>query len=398
MSKMPEPGLRQYSTNHLLGEGYWVWLIPLSTGPISIGVCADPRIHPFEQISELDRMLEWLRRHEPQLAAAIEPRRDEIEDFLRVEDFAYGVDQAYSTDRWSLVGEAAAFADPFYSPGSDFIGYGNTFTTDLIARDLDGEDIAERVDFYNDFYQRAFAHVISKYEDHYPTMGQPAVMWPKLTWDSLINHYAQTLLMIQNRLTNLEFMKSVDDDVEAVYRLHARVEQLLLDWRDMENEVRPYSGGIGFHPLLRATLAVAREWGDDDLRDEMRHQREAAEAMAVVVFHHAAEAVLPEAPDPERPINPYAVSMHPERWEEDGLYDEPGLTLAQAKEATDFPAFPGGAPGGGPPVGVGGPPPGVPPGVGGPPPGVPPGVGGPPPGVPPGGPPPGVGGPPPGRS
>ena len=46
--------LRQYSTNHLLGEGYWVWLIPLSTGPISIGICADPRIHPFEEINELD--------------------------------------------------------------------------------------------------------------------------------------------------------------------------------------------------------------------------------------------------------------------------------------------------------------------------------------------------------
>ena len=66
------------------------------------------------------------------------------------EDFAYGVEQAYSTDRWTLVGEAAAFADPFYSPGSDFIGYGNTFTTDLIARDLDGEDIGERADYYND--------------------------------------------------------------------------------------------------------------------------------------------------------------------------------------------------------------------------------------------------------
>ena len=69
MGKMSEPGIRQFSTNHLLGEGYWVWLIPLSSGPISIGVCADPRIHPFEEISELDRMVDWLKRHEPQLGA-----------------------------------------------------------------------------------------------------------------------------------------------------------------------------------------------------------------------------------------------------------------------------------------------------------------------------------------
>ena len=34
------------STNHICGEGYWVWLIPLSSGPISIGIVADPRFHP----------------------------------------------------------------------------------------------------------------------------------------------------------------------------------------------------------------------------------------------------------------------------------------------------------------------------------------------------------------
>ena len=125
---MSEPGIRRYSTNHLMGEGYWVWLIQLATGPISIGVCADPRSHPYEEINELDRLLGWLRKHEPQLAASVEQRQEDIEDFLRVRDFAYGVKQAFSTDRWSLVGEAAAFADPFYSPGSDFIGYSNTFT------------------------------------------------------------------------------------------------------------------------------------------------------------------------------------------------------------------------------------------------------------------------------
>src|SRR4051794_2343040 len=95
MAKQSEPGLRQFSTNHLLGKGYWVWMIPLSSGPISIGICADPRFHPFEEINELDAMLDWLGRHEPQLAASIKPRMNDIEDFLRVEDFAYGVEQAY---------------------------------------------------------------------------------------------------------------------------------------------------------------------------------------------------------------------------------------------------------------------------------------------------------------
>ena len=72
------------------------------------------------------------------------------------EDFAYGVERVFSPDRWCLVGEAAAFADPFYSPGSDMIGYGNVFAGDLVARDLEGEDIGDRLDYFNELYFRIF--------------------------------------------------------------------------------------------------------------------------------------------------------------------------------------------------------------------------------------------------
>ena len=75
-----------------------------------------------------------------------------------------------------LVGEAGAFADPFYSPGSDFIGYSNTFSADLIARELDGEDISERIEYYNDFYQRTFASVLSRYRGPVSGLRQPARM------------------------------------------------------------------------------------------------------------------------------------------------------------------------------------------------------------------------------
>ena len=34
---------RWLSTNHLMGPGYWVWLIPLSSGATSVGIVADPR-------------------------------------------------------------------------------------------------------------------------------------------------------------------------------------------------------------------------------------------------------------------------------------------------------------------------------------------------------------------
>src|SRR5205085_2277596 len=36
---------RYWSTNHLMGRGYWVWLIPLSSGATSIGIVTDEAIH-----------------------------------------------------------------------------------------------------------------------------------------------------------------------------------------------------------------------------------------------------------------------------------------------------------------------------------------------------------------
>ncbi|MGH8574976.1 MAG: NAD(P)/FAD-dependent oxidoreductase, partial [Gammaproteobacteria bacterium] len=54
LERIPKRGMRRLSTNHLMGEGYWVWLIPLASGPVSIGVVADPRFHPYAEIDNLD--------------------------------------------------------------------------------------------------------------------------------------------------------------------------------------------------------------------------------------------------------------------------------------------------------------------------------------------------------
>jgi flavin-dependent dehydrogenase len=383
MARMSEPGIRRYSTNHLMGEGYWVWLIQLATGPISIGVCADPRFHPYEEINELDRLLGWLRKHEPQLAASVEQRQEDIEDFLRVRDFAYGVKQAFSTDRWTLVGEAAAFADPFYSPGSDFIGYSNTFTTDLVTRDLDGEEIGERASYYNELYQRLFEHVISRYRDSYPVFGNPWVMCGFLTWDFYINHVGNVLLFTQNRLTDFDFMKRADEDMERLFKLNINMHKLFREWHELERKPRDPEMLATFPVLVSGLVGLVKEYPDDEaLLEELRTQVRNAEAMAVAIFNHAAK-VLPEPPPTDRPLNPYALGLDPEKWEADGLFESPGITIEQARAAIV------GLDGlwdsslslvGGPPPGVGGPPPGVggpPPGVGGP----PPGTGGPPPGI-----------------
>jgi 2-polyprenyl-6-methoxyphenol hydroxylase-like FAD-dependent oxidoreductase len=390
LSRMRQVGLRQYSTNHLMGEGYWVWLIPLGSGFISIGACTDPRVHPYEELRTLEGLFDWFDRWEPQLGAAVRPRIGEVEDFLTLEDFAYGVERIYSPDRWTLVGEAGVFADPFYSPGSDLIGTSNIFTCDLVEHDLAGEDVTERVEFYNDFHLRTFQSVLARTENQYLLMGHHRVILPKLSWDAVLNHYGTTFVIVQNRLGDYEFLKSVRADIEQIYTLNIRMQQLFLDWHRLDRT--EWTEEIGQIPparvLIEALVAIIQPHDDDGLRGHLKRQLKTSEAMAVQIFHKAAET-LPTQPDPGRAINPYAVGLEPESWEADGLYDEPGLTLEAAVEITgplqaffvDTAAF---APPPGPPPGMAGrPPAGV--GAGGPPPGVP--AGGPPPGIPAGGPP-----------
>jgi hypothetical protein len=103
---------------------------------------------------------------------------------------AYGSEHFLSADRWALIGEAATAADPLYSPGLDFVALENDFTTDAIARDLEGEShdaLAERVDLYDRFL--AFRHqaVMRLYRGQYGLLGSYELM--RLKWDFDIASY-----------------------------------------------------------------------------------------------------------------------------------------------------------------------------------------------------------------
>src|SRR5204862_7282189 len=110
-------GLRWLSTNHLMGAGYWVWLIPLGSGSTSFGIVADANLHPFSRINRFERAMDWLNEFEPQCAKAVEAHADGLEDFLALQHFAHACGRVFSPERWAMVGEAGVFTDPFYSPG-----------------------------------------------------------------------------------------------------------------------------------------------------------------------------------------------------------------------------------------------------------------------------------------
>jgi flavin-dependent dehydrogenase len=331
IERVDERGFRKLATVHLLDQGYWVWLIPLASGPHSIGVCADPRFHPFDRINEFDKLMDWFREHEPQLAAAVEPRRNEVMDFLVIEDFSYASSQTFSNDRWTLVGEAGGFIDAFYSPGSDFIGYTNNFSRDLICRDLDGEDIEERTEFYNFFFYQLFDPTIALYKDQYQFFGNPQVMLAKNLYDNTAYFSTLAYMFLHEKMTDLDVLAEVVDQFQTVIPLLARVQELFRDWHQLDQ--RKWEGvsilSKEFTPMIERQRELSEPFEDEAFAKRAIENIQLLKALAIWLFYKAA-ANLPEPPDPEARINALGISLHPEKWEEEGLISDDGMTLAEA--------------------------------------------------------------------
>ncbi|MEM7784905.1 MAG: tryptophan 7-halogenase [Planctomycetota bacterium] len=177
---------RWYSTNHLMGKGYWVWLIPLASGSTSMGIVASSDVHPMSEFNTFDRALNWLEKYEPQCHAAVNQHLDHLQDFCALKNYSTECDQVFSANRWGITGEAGFFHDPFYSPGSDFIAFANTFLTDLIWRDMTWRGHRIRAYSYDKIFKRFYYGTLSAYQDQYQMFGNPVVMPVKILWDYLV--------------------------------------------------------------------------------------------------------------------------------------------------------------------------------------------------------------------
>jgi flavin-dependent dehydrogenase len=333
--RMEERGLRQLSTNHICGEGYWVWLIPLSSGPISIGIVADPRFHPWERMNTLEAALEWINEHEPQLGESLEARRDQVEDFLKVADFSYGTKRSFNGgDRWCLVGEAGPFLDPFYSPGSDYIAMSNTFTTDLVTRELDGEDVAERAEAHNDLFLNAYRVHLTFYEGQYEFWHNPLVMNVKIGGNNILYWGTLGLLHFHRKFTDLDFMAAVRPDLERIWAITRALEAMYREWNQLED--REWRNALvattGFPAMFERHLDMVGGYDDETLKKKLASTADLMEAYAVLAFSRAATALPDGGPDEDQKINPYAISLDPDRWESDGLFNGEGLSVLEARE------------------------------------------------------------------
>ena len=85
-----------------MGPGYWVWLIRLASASISIGIVTDPHPAPLRADEPLRAGPGMAALNTSRSApASLEEHRDKLQDFKVLRNYAYGVEQVYSADRWA---------------------------------------------------------------------------------------------------------------------------------------------------------------------------------------------------------------------------------------------------------------------------------------------------------
>lgn len=319
---------RYCSTNHLIGEGYWVWLIPLSSSHTSIGIVTSQDIHPLEHYHTYEKAYKWLEKHEPVLFAHLKGRQPK--DFMKMPKYSYSSTQVFSLNRWACVGEAGVFIDPLYSPGSDMIAIGNTLTTEMIRLDVEGKLTEKMVNYANSIFLTFNEQISTIIRRNYKLLGKSSlIFFTKLIWDAFTFWSIFMPMTLNPVFLDPDGMGELQIFVSDFFALSKRVYQLLDDWATKsmnggEFELLDYLESLPFGKELRQRNLKKFDKTLQEIKDEYLVTFELFEELAQVFFLLAVEDTMPEKLDMfQSPVwlNAWAIGLDAEQWERDGLFE-----------------------------------------------------------------------------
>lgn len=319
---------RWQSTNHLMGKGYWVWLIPCAPDNTSVGIVTAEAIHPIESYGlSYDTAMAWLRTHEPLVAEALEGR--ELMDFLKLKRYSHKSNQVFSLDRWACTGVAGFFADPYYSVGSNMIGFANGFIVQMIKMDRAGTLTQEYVDHANRYLLTLNDFLTDTIQRGYPNHHIGPIMALKTIWDYYIGWGTTDPQFYHETYLDPTLSKIMSGVISRIVVTQARMMKLFEDWGQRTDTTSYTFGFIDYIedlPTLKQLHVRNLPPKTDDFRtllDNVRDVVDRIEELAHVIFFLAVRDVLPEAVDrfaSQRWINTEAISLDPERWQREGLF------------------------------------------------------------------------------
>jgi flavin-dependent dehydrogenase len=171
---------RGLSTNHFTGPGYWVWVIPLPGGDVSVGVVWDERLCELPSGGSLEERFDAFMASFPAGRELLEGATRVEGDLHALKALPYSVTRVLD-DGWAAVGDAAGFIDPFYSPGLDWAALTITKSVALIGRALregpGGSADASAIARHNREFTVGFSRWFEAlYRDKYYSMGDAELM------------------------------------------------------------------------------------------------------------------------------------------------------------------------------------------------------------------------------
>ncbi len=164
------------ATNHIVGKGWWCWIIPLPGGDFSVGVVWDRTEFDLPAGNSLaERLKSHLLSHPVgrlmfQQAEAIE------DDLYYYKGLAYHASEV-AGNRWVIVGDAAGFIDPLYSQGLDYCGHTVYAAVDAVTTGLKGDCPKAKLAYINEAYPRSYRYWFEAlYKGKYVYLGDAELM------------------------------------------------------------------------------------------------------------------------------------------------------------------------------------------------------------------------------
>ncbi len=182
---------RRLGTNHFVGLGYWIWFIPLRGGETSVGLVWDKRLVDPQGATPEEKLRRFLDGN-PLTRELLEGAEIVPGDIRFYGHLPYLIDRV-AGDGWSLVGDAAGFLDPFYSPGLDQMAFSVSWTLELIRlrKMKTAEDFAKELEAHNVRYARFFRYFFGAiFQDKYWIMGDYDTMTIAFLMDTSLYYLA----------------------------------------------------------------------------------------------------------------------------------------------------------------------------------------------------------------
>ncbi|PCJ20020.1 MAG: hypothetical protein COB02_05315 [Candidatus Cloacimonadota bacterium] len=214
---------RYLSTNHFMGEGYWIWVIPIGKDIVSFGIVYDYKIIK-EDLQDPKLFLNFLKSH-PFCKLLIQDAQQI--DFQCSPHLAYKRTQFAHKSHISFLAESYAFVDPFYSPGSDIIARQAYLLEHLINSNQ--KDLSNTIETINKYVDLELSIIQTLYQNQYLGFASFELFNIKSLWD--FHSYTNRMVFnfYQEKFKDLNWIKREIDAGQSTLKLTKAIQTGFVD-------------------------------------------------------------------------------------------------------------------------------------------------------------------------